>query len=202
MRTTLHIVFLFALALAGAGQAAAGMLGAPLNLRSAIERIRLDEPTLAPLAYTRFCQTYADECYPQNTDLNARPIRLSQMATAELTDVNDAVNATIAPERNERGLAHEAWLINPASGDCNDYAVTKRHALLARGWPSDALLLAEVAVSGGEHHLVLVVRTDRGDMVLDNLSDKIKAWTRTPYRFVRMQSPSGSMLWSKVAHGA
>ena len=37
------------------------------------------------------------------------------------------------------------------------------------GWPSRALLLAEVVTRWGEHHLVLVVRTRTGDFVADNL---------------------------------
>jgi predicted transglutaminase-like cysteine proteinase len=36
------------------------------------------------------------------------------------------------PERNSEGLAGEKWLIGPSSGDCNDYAVTKRSELLDR----------------------------------------------------------------------
>ena len=65
---------------------------------------------------------------------------------------------------------------------CHDYAVTKRHELLTRGWPSRSLLLAEVVVPWGEHHLILVVRTSDGDLVLDNLNPGIKSWSRTPYK--------------------
>jgi predicted transglutaminase-like cysteine proteinase len=49
----------------------------------------------------------------------------------------------------------------PSSGDCNDYAVTRRHDLIARGWPARSLLLAEVITSWGEHHLVVVVAHQR-----------------------------------------
>ena len=83
---------------------------------------------------------------------------------------------------------------NPA----NDYAVSKRHDLLRRGWPSRVLLLGEVVVSSGEHHLVLLVRTRSGDLVLDNLTSQIKPWSRTSYRWVRVQSPGRDGLWATV----
>ena len=81
---------------------------------------------------------------------------------------------SVKPERNLAGVVGEEWLISPKAGDCNDYAVTKRHELLARGWPSRALLLAEVIVPSGEHHLVVVVRTNEGDFVLDNLNASVR----------------------------
>lgn len=117
---------------------------------------------------------------------------------AELREINRRVNLAIEPARNELGLAGEAWIINPARGDCNDYAVSKRHELLRRGWPARVLLLSEVVVSSGEHHLVLLVRTGSGDLVLDNLTPQVKPWSRTPYRWVRVQSPSRNGLWAAV----
>ncbi|WWE91844.1 transglutaminase-like cysteine peptidase [Bradyrhizobium symbiodeficiens] len=85
------------------------------------------------------------------------------------------------------------------AGDCNDYAVTKRHALLERGWPARALLLAEVVTGSGEHHLILVVRTRSGDVVVDNLNANVRPWSKTNYQWVRMQSPQNPQFWSKVA---
>ena len=52
-------------------------------------------------------------------------------------------------------------------GDCNDHAITKRHILIAHGWPPRALLLSEVVVPSGQHDLVLVVRTKNADLVLE-----------------------------------
>ena len=90
-------------------------------------------------------------------------------------------------------------MINPDRGDCNDYAVSKRHELLKRGWPAGALLLSEVVTNSGEHHLVLVVRTRSGDLVLDNLTPQIKPWSRAPYRWVRIQMPNQTRLWATIA---
>src|SRR5258708_38595363 len=87
---------------------------------------------------------------------------------------------------------------NPDRGDCNDYAVSKRHELLDRGWPARALLLSEVVTNSGEHHLILVVRTRSGDLVLDNMTAQIKPWSRANYRWVRIQSPNSSRLWATI----
>jgi predicted transglutaminase-like cysteine proteinase len=64
--------------------------------------------------------------------------------------------------------------------------------LMTRGWPARALLLSEVVTGGGEHHLVLVVRTRDADLVLDNMTGKIVPWFETPYRWVRIQMPGAS----------
>jgi predicted transglutaminase-like cysteine proteinase len=131
------------------------------------------------------------------------PVQLTEERWTDLREVNKAVNQDIIPERNELGLAAETWLISPNRGDCNDYAVTKRHQLLDRGWPARALLLSEVVVASGEHHLVLVVRTKNGDLVLDNLNPQIKPWSRVPYRWVRIQKPDNTRLWATIGtHGA
>jgi predicted transglutaminase-like cysteine proteinase len=176
----------------------AGLLGMPIGLQSAVQHIKFERPTLAPMAYTEFCIRYQDQCR-QKTVFRGGPVNLTAERWADLREVNRRVNQDIVPERNERGLAGEAWLINPNRGDCNDYVVSKRHELLRRGWPARALLLSEVVTNSGEHHLVLVVRTGSGDLVLDNLTAQIKPWSRVPYRWARIQMPNESRLWATIA---
>jgi predicted transglutaminase-like cysteine proteinase len=190
-----------ALAVVGAIQVAnAGLIGMPRQLQTAVERIRFGTLTLAPFAYTEFCIRHASECpTPPGMTFRGGSARLSQQRWDELVAINGEVNRAIRPQRNTRGLSAEKWLIGPSSGDCNDYAVTKRHELIKRGWPPRNLLLSEVVTRWGEHHLVLVVRTTRGDLVLDNLSANIRAWKSAPYRWVRMQLPTNSKLWTTLS---
>jgi predicted transglutaminase-like cysteine proteinase len=176
----------------------AGLLGMPMALQSAIHRIRFETPTLPPMAYTMFCLHYEDECRAKPL-FRGGPVRLTEERWAEITGVNQIVNHRIIPEQNEGGLAGEKWLINPDRGDCNDYAVSKRHELLERGWPARTLLLSEVVTNSGEHHLVLVVRTTSGDLVLDNLTAQIRPWSRVPYRWVRIQMPNKPKYWATMA---
>jgi Bacterial transglutaminase-like cysteine proteinase BTLCP len=65
-------------------------------------------------------------------DFRRRNIILTEQRWTELTTVNREVNRDIIPQRNLGGILTEKWLVSPRSGDCHDYAVTKRHDLLAR----------------------------------------------------------------------
>jgi predicted transglutaminase-like cysteine proteinase len=152
------------------------------------------------MAFTRFCMTYPAECKPQQLLLPGDDrIELTQARWSELETINRAVNASIFPERNEDGLASEKWLLRPDRGDCYDYAVSKRHQLIARGWPARTVLLSEVVTGWGEHHLVTVVRTNGGDLVLDNLNDQIVPWSSAPYRWVRIQMPRNPNYWASIS---
>jgi predicted transglutaminase-like cysteine proteinase len=169
------------------------------GLQQGIQLIRFDAPTLAPMAFTQFCLKYPSDCKSGRLLLEGDRIELNDMRRSELETVNRTVNSSIRPERNEDGLAGEKWLLSPLRGDCNDYAVTKRHQLIARGWPARTVLLSEVVTVSGEHHLVTVVRTNNGDLVLDNLTDQIKPWSRTPYRWLRIQTPKNPNYWASIS---
>lgn len=199
MQQTAGLLVAIAIAsfLAGTPWATAGRLPVSMVSQAEIPRIELGRPTLPPFAYTVFCLRYAAECRLRRS-FRGGPIRMTAERWADLDETNRTVNLAIAPARNELGLAGEEWIINPARGDCNDYAVSKRHELLRRGWPARVLLLSEVVVTSGEHHLVLLVRTRSGDLVLDNLTPQIKPWSRAPYRWVRVERPRRNGLWMTV----
>ena len=186
-------------ALGAASTANAGLMGPTKGLRRAMEWLRLERPALPPMAFTVYCLRYPEQCKARRMVFRPGAMRLTEARRHELMQVNLSVNARIRPQRNLGGVATEEWVINPESGDCNDYAVTKRHDLIAKGWPARALLLSEVKLTSGEHHLVLVVRTREGDLVLDNMTDRLKSWKLAPYRWVRMQTPTDPSLWSTVA---
>jgi predicted transglutaminase-like cysteine proteinase len=162
--------------------------------------IAFDGVAGAPFAHTRFCLKYPGECRVQKQKLKFRggPIELTAARRLELVRINADVNRSIVGTRMNEPVAQEQWVISPKLGDCNDYAVTKRHKLIASGWPARALLLAEVVTPSGEHHLVLVVRTRQGDIVADNLNANLNNWTRTPYQWVRIESPVNPLYWAKL----
>lgn len=199
MRTTFKwLVAITATLSVGIQSASAGFVGKPLALGKTVQRISLKNYTLPPMAFTQFCIRYADQCKPQQIAFRGGPVRLTSERWNDLKEINMRVNAAIIPEANTEGLAGEKWLIGPGRGDCNDYAVTKRFQLLALGWPARSLLLSEVVVASGEHHLVLVVRTTAGDFVLDNLSAQIRPWSRAPYQWVRIQTPKNPNYWATL----
>jgi predicted transglutaminase-like cysteine proteinase len=161
-----------------------------------INRIAYDIPTLAPMGFVRFCMRYPQDCESGKSSL--RPELLTEVRRAELVAVNRDVNHDITPHKKANGSSSDEWLVSPRDGDCKDYAITKRHVLLTRGWPAHSLLLAEVVVSSGEHHLVLVVRTRENDFVLDNLNENILPVSQTPYRWVRAQEPINPRFWATI----
>ena len=163
------------------------------------QHIAFETPTLAPLAFVKFCMRYPDECRTPRMMFRGGPVKLTAERFATLMNVNRRVNVAIRPQPNLRGVAGEEWVINPRNGDCNDYAVSKRHQLRALGWPARALILSEVVTGWGEHHLVLVVRTDKGDLVMDSLTGAIRPWSRAQYQWVRAQLPGNPMAWRTLA---
>jgi len=155
---------------------------------------------LPPIGHSRFCLRYPDDCEVHVIDFRHRNIVLTPERWNELNIINRAVNRSIFAEVTPGNGATEEWVISPPTGNCKDYAVTKRHELLARGWPSRALLLSEVVIPSGEHHLILVIRVKDADLVLDNLNDHIRlvAMTYDQYLWVRIQSAQNPKLWMRV----
>lgn len=204
MRRIIKMIGMLA-ALAGAvavSPANAGFVGLPHMLAPQLQKIAFAAPALPPFAYNRFCEQYPADCAASRNHFRPRPLALTAARMDELREVNRDVNRSIRFERNDGGVATERWVVAPRTGDCNDYAVTKRHDLIARGWPARMLLLAEVVTTWGEHHLVLVVRTRGGDLVADSLNYDIKPWSKAPYQWVRVQTPAKPMFWATVAKAA
>ena len=46
-----------------------------------------------------------------------------------------------------------------------------------------------------EGHAVLTVKTDRGEYILDNLTDDILLWSETPYGYYKRQSQDDPNQW-------
>jgi predicted transglutaminase-like cysteine proteinase len=180
------------------GPSQAAFFGYPKALKPELDRLALGTPSLAPMSHVVFCLKYRSDCEVNRMAFRANAVELTADKWEQLRTINTSVNRAIRPEPNLEGLAGEKWLVSPKAGDCNDYAVTKRHELLARGWPSRSLLLAEVVVASGEHHLVVVVRVKEGDFVLDNLNANVRPWSATRYRWVRVQSPRNPKFWNTV----
>jgi predicted transglutaminase-like cysteine proteinase len=48
-----------------------------------------------------------------------------------------------------------------------------------------------MAIARTISHAVLMVRTDRGDFILDNKQNSVLPWSQTKYRFVKRESDNG-----------
>lgn len=141
---------------------------------------------LAPFAFAVFCHHWPSECIEYTG-------RIGTLAEADV--INHKVNATIRPQAD----IGDVWTLAPRVGDCEDYAITKRHELIKAGWPSAAVRLAIVHPSNGEGHMVLVVSAqDGGDYVLDNLTDYVMPWRNVELDWVSIQSKSDPRVWHMV----
>jgi predicted transglutaminase-like cysteine proteinase len=164
--------------------------GSPLPVATALADTA---PTLAPLAFVQFCLSNQEQC---GDPASASSITLDAQSWSALQRVNADVNDAITPDASKGGYD---WSLETRLGNCNDYAIQKRHALIKLGYPAAALSLAVVKTAFGEGHLVLTARTDRGDFVLDNRRSTIVAWNRTGYRWIKRQSAENPLQWVSVS---
>ena len=117
----------------------------------------------------------------------------------ELRRINSKVNARIrAGHDYELYGISDFWTSGRKIGDCEDYMIAKKQALIAAGWSADQVLYAVVIGSETPYHAVLIVRTDKGDLVLDNLRGQILDWRASGYRFVVRQSAANPQQWVRV----
>src|SRR5437660_4679271 len=117
------------------------ILLAPAQGRSLIETsvvmpITEASPTLSPFQHVRFCLRYPADCKSDPTETTT--VELTAETLETMDRVNRDVNASIMPVARSNAIADGGWTISPASGDCNDYAVTKRHELVQNGFPAKA----------------------------------------------------------------
>jgi predicted transglutaminase-like cysteine proteinase len=156
--------------------------------------------TSVPFGWVDFCLRYRGEC----TDAYHAPatIDLTPEAMKKIQQINAYVNKSIEPvtDMEHWGVVDQWDYPTDGKGDCEDFALMKRRMLIASGFPRQALLMTVVKERNGDGHAILTVKTSRGEFVLDNLSDAVKPWNATSYRFVKRQSQENENVW--VAIGA
>jgi predicted transglutaminase-like cysteine proteinase len=151
-------------------------------------------PTSIPIGAAEFCKVHRADCGPSASVVEAES--LTEAGWKQLVSINDAVNTSIIPVTDQDLYrVTEFWTYPAGSGDCEDFALEKRRELIANGWNPSALLMTVVRQQNGEGHAVLMVRTDRGDLVLDNQVGQILVWKDTSYQFVKRQSQTDSRKW-------
>ncbi|OGN50702.1 MAG: hypothetical protein A2352_04550 [Caulobacterales bacterium RIFOXYB1_FULL_67_16] len=130
-------------------------------------------------------------------------ITLSDTDWKAISDINRTVNRQIRSGSDARvyGVS-DYWAVpngDRARGDCEDFVLAKRRALMRAGYPVEALSIAVVETRWGEVHAVLLVATDRGDFVLDNLTGRISRWDQVNYRWRERQAPGKTFEWVRMA---
>lgn len=132
------------------------------------------------------------------------PVRpVADVTVQRLETVSRRLNRAI--RRASDGDAHgraDVWIIpqgRAAVGDCEDYVLAKRRALIEDGVDPAAMSIAIVRTRGGELHAVLLVATPEGERVLDNLTPWALLWNEAPYEWLERQAPGQPLVWVQAA---
>lgn len=157
--------------------------------------------TSQPIGHYEFCRENPQECSIRPR--NAGPERSTESLWAEVRAVNVGVNRAVKPMNDIDVYGKdEVWAYPTAGvGDCEDYVLEKRRILNEKGLSLSNLLITVVRKPDGEGHAVLTLRTDIGDFVLDNLTDKVRAWEETGYRYLKRQSADHTGRWVSIREG-
>lgn len=135
--------------------------------------------------------------------LSSGQMTLSDERWQQLRRVNREINRAIRPETDRAVYGVDEYWQRPlvafgrnARGDCEDYALEKRARLLALGWAPDMLAMAVAVSPQVGLHATLIVQTDRGDFVLDNLHSEPRALTSLDYMWISRQTGSNLTDWA------
>lgn len=153
------------------------------------------QETSSPIGWVEFCDRMPKEC-----DVPAaRPatIALDEATWREIVKINANVNREIKPitDMDHHGVVERWSYPDDGQGDCEDYVLEKRRRLMHAGFPRQSLLVTVVRDKRGDGHAVLMVKTDRGDFILDNQAPKVLNWHETGYRFIKRQSQETPNRW-------
>ncbi|TRC76289.1 transglutaminase [Mesorhizobium sp. WSM4307] len=184
------------LCVAAAGLAATGSWPA-----LAAEAMATGGITSQPIGHYDFCKQHPGECSIRPSNL--APAKMTNGLMRKLAGITARVNAAVEPMSDMDIYGKdEVWAYpDKGVGDCEDYVLEKRRRLSRMGISLADLLITVVRKPDGEGHSVLTVRTDKGDYVLDNLTDKVKAWDQTGYHFLKRQAIDNTGRWVSIRGG-
>lgn len=142
-------------------------------------------PAAEPVGWDEFCANTPNECAPS---MGPGFVTLTVDKLRELRIINTSVNSRYLPLINRGGMDFP----KDGAANCVGYARQKRLELMARGWPAEALLLTNTKslYERSTDHMVLTVRTNKGDFILDNATHRgeVVLWSKTRYRYISRQA--------------
>lgn len=153
--------------------------------------------TSQPVGHYEFCKASPDECSIEV--VLTEPVILNDQAWSVINRINSYVNDIIKPMNDYDIYGRDEMWAYPASvGDCEDYVLLKRRFLIEKGVSPSNALITVVRKADGEGHAVLTIRTDKGDYILDNLTDRVRNWNRTGYTFLKRQANTFPGRWVTI----
>jgi predicted transglutaminase-like cysteine proteinase len=186
-------------ALSGSSVTPASLGDSVTRLPAGTVAVPANGPARPMAAWVTFCKTYTEEC---RVDLSEpETIRLTPSTWRDIVTVNREVNAFVRPVTDlEHWGQVDKWdFAEDGSGDCEDYQLLKRRRLIALGLPRRAMPMTVVLDERNEGHAVLMVRTDRGDFILDNKRNDVLPWVQTGYTYAKRESQTET-AWTSLNH--
>jgi predicted transglutaminase-like cysteine proteinase len=186
--------------------------------------------TAPPVGAFAFCMENQDACGPVQDQAATAAKDLSKSslsAGVEMSETADAVSARDYSDEQLLAMARvvnasintmisyrsdaltwnmeERWVLPLSSegvsyGDCEDFALEKRAALLEAGAPADRMRMATAWSPGTGEHAVLILRLAAGDYVLDNTTPHILTVGQTRYQWRSIQTGPSLLEWSTVSN--
>src|SRR3954454_10687755 len=149
------------------------------------------------MAWIEFCRRDPRECAVDPAE--PATITLTPRTWQAIVSVNPKVNAEIqAVTDQEHWGVPDRWdLPSDGYGDCEDFQLLKRKLLAESGLPRRAMRMTVVIDEKREGHAVLMVRTDRGDFILNNKTNAVLPWQQTGYVYVKRESQAG-LGWASL----
>ncbi len=154
--------------------------------------------TSQPIGHYDFCKRRPAECSIRPTDL--KPLHMTRKLWDEIVGINLSVNHRVQPvsDMDHYGVIQYWNYPDDNKGNCEHYALEKRRELMRKGISLADLLMTVVRLPDGEGHAIVTVRTDKGDFILDNLTDDVKNWTKTPYHYLKRQASDNTGHWVTI----
>ena len=153
----------------------------------------------APIGHKQFCRDNKRACPRERYEPVV--VRLNEALWQQLIAINADVNRRVRPMTDKDLFGTEEHWSYPVNGygDCEEYVLEKQRILIEAGWPKSALLITVAKDIQNSGHAVLTVRTDHGDMILDNQIEAVLPWYSTPYRYIKRQSASSPVQWTGIS---
>jgi predicted transglutaminase-like cysteine proteinase len=135
-----------------------GLLSLMACARDTSSHMPLGGTVAKPLGAELFCLETATECSKQQSAI--QQVKLTGERWSNLLSMQHDINRKLRPTRDMRF----AWDYSAdGTGNCVQFALEKRRALIRRGWPPAALQLATAVTPTNIGHLVIVIDTVEGD---------------------------------------
>ena len=142
----------------------------------------------APYAWVDFCKRSPAECRVNTSEPDR--VAMTPKLWKMILTINNKINREIeaVTDQDHWGVVDRWDIPEDGKGDCEDYALLKRKRLAEAGVPRRAMPMTVVIDEENAGHAVLMIRTDRGDFILDNKRNAVLPWSQTGYVYVKRES--------------